>query len=608
MSVSSSAETSTIADFGALSAALERAGDNLAAGLHSRYLASLNVGSELAVLQSSFVAAGTSAGLLAFEAILTVVLVSASFLLTTSILGTSNGRAWRGLFIALVAAIVGLVLGILLSWLMVSGLAFRTLRLWSAAAAMGCLVLSGAKFLLAPDRPGLVRRSWRLLTLRRDVSIAIGWALAGVALVGTLQLWGAGPGLDEMSRTFVVGLPAYALFVAAVLRHRRIMACVVVGPRPRSEFRSRFAKSWPTVVISLLAVTFVSTQIALTMGAPLPGTAVVMTVLLFIATPHLDAIIETWAERGLAMATIPILGTAARQTARFALLIVTFSMLGIIWAAPLAIGSGFQLRSVARDAIGIALIALVAAFLWNIVGTLVSRATSYERQRLSGVSGASGSPRTRLGTIVPLLSAGGKSGIVAMALVSILVSLGFNVWPLVTGLSVFGLAVGFGCQAIVKDIVSGPFFLIDDSFRFGEHIETAGAKGTVEKISVRSVSLRSAEGSIVTVPYGQIGTIENFSRDWVVQALAFRVAFDTDVELVLKLFNKIGDEMAADPELAFGFLKPFRGTGISDVENGSLVIKAEFTARPGRQSAIRRAALKAVQVEFRESGIQIVAS
>jgi small-conductance mechanosensitive channel len=386
------------------------------------------------------------------------------------------------------------------------------------------------------------------------------------------------------------------------------MACVVAGPRPRSDFRSRFAKSWPTVVISLLAVTFVSTQIALTMGAPLPGTAVVMTVLLFIATPHLDAIIETWAERGLAMATIPILGTAARQTARFALLIVTFSMLGIIWAAPLAIGSGFQLRSVARDAIGIALIALVAAFLWNIVGTLVSRATSYERQRLPGVSGAGGSPRTRLGTIVPLLSVGGKSGIVAMAFVSILVSLGFNVWPLVTGLSVFGLAVGFGCQAIVKDIVSGPFFLIDDSFRFGEYIETAGAKGTVEKISVRSVSLRSAEGSIVTVPYGQIGTIENFSRDWVVQALAFRVAFDTDVELVLKLFNKIGDEMAADPELAFGFLKPFRGTGISDVENGSLVIKAEFTARPGRQSAIRRAALRAVQVEFRESGIQIVAS
>jgi small-conductance mechanosensitive channel len=332
----------------------------------------------------------------------------------------------------------------------------------------------------------------------------------------------------------------------------------------------------------------------------------VLTVMIFIAMPHLDVIIEDWAERGLAVPAIPIVATAARQTTRFGLLIVTASLLGVIWAAPLAVGSGFELGGIVREAFEIAVIALVAAFLWNIVATMTVRASRYERLRLSGTPWATGLPRSRLGTIVPLMSAGGKTGIVAVALVAVLIILGFNVWPLITGLSVFGLAVGFGCQALVKDVVTGPFLLIDDSFRFGEHIETAGARGTVEKISIRSVSLRSDGGSIVTVPYGQIGNIENFSRDWATETLSFRVPFETDIHLLLSLLDEIGNGMAVDPELASGFLRPFRSTGISDVENSCLTITAEFTARPGRQAAIRRAALKAAQLGFKERGIRLV--
>ncbi|MBB4005652.1 mechanosensitive ion channel domain-containing protein [Aurantimonas endophytica] len=89
-----------------------------------------------------------------------------------------------------------------------------------------------------------------------------------------------------------------------------------------------------------------------------------------------------------------------------------------------------------------------------------------------------------------------------------------NVWPLVTGLGVFGLAIGLGSQTLVKDLVSGLFFLLNDAFRLGEYIETSGAKGTVEKISARAVTLRHSRGALATVPYGQIGKIQNYSRDW----------------------------------------------------------------------------------------------
>ena len=282
------------------------------------------------------------------------------------------------------------------------------------------------------------------------------------------------------------------------------------------------------------------------------------------------------------------------------------AMLGTLWATPLAVGFGIDLGEVARGASGVALIALGAAFLWNVVGTVTGRALHTKSPALSGDDEVHGAPRSRLGTLVPLLSAVGKSSILALAVLSILVSMGVNVWPLITGLSVFGLAIGFGSQTLVKDVVSGLFFLIDDAFRFGEYIETSGAKGTVEKISVRSVSLRTSRGSISTVPYGEIGKIQNFSRDWVIEKMTFRVAFDTDIELVRKLFKKIGQDIAADPELAPDLIEPFKSQGIGEVEDGTLVLKAKFMAKPGRQYMIRRAALKAVHSAFRENGIKAV--
>jgi small-conductance mechanosensitive channel len=600
--------TSTDDGLNAIALSIERASDSFAAGVHARFLDFLNVPTELAALRNMLAETSISPIVLVTQVILTVAVVSLAFFLLGSYFQRTFGgkSAWRSLLSTVASGLVALAIGIAVASLLSSGLTFRILRLWVAVTIVGGMVMFLVRFFLVPRNPGHYYRSTHLLAFSRDMSIGIEWVLMGVALVGTLQLLGVGHGIDDLTRTVIVGLPAYAVFAAAVLRHRRTLVSVVAGSRPRSQHRSSFAKAWPAIVISLLAITFLSTQAALTMGAPLPGPTVVLTVLAFIATPHLDAMVEAWAQRGLESPGIPIIDTAGRQTVRFTILIITVSMLGIIWAAPLALGLGFDLQSVARDAIGIVVVALIAAFLWNVVGTMSSRTTYYERLALGGNPAAKGAPRSRLGTIIPLLSGAGKSCIVALAFVSVLVWLGFNVWPLITGLSVFGLAVGFGCQALVKDVVSGPFFLIDDSFRFGEYIEMSGAKGTVEKISVRSVSLRSAEGSIVTVPYGQIGTIENFSRDWVVEKLVFRLAFDTDVELVLQLFDKIGEDLARDSQFFADLLQPFKGTGISDVEDGTLIISAEFTAKPGRQGGIRRAALKAIQTAFRDNGIRAV--
>ena len=598
------AENSAASDMTSIATGFERVIDQFVNGLAGRLTALRDVRQEIDALHASFAAGGTGAAALAMQIAVVVAVTAGVFILGRRRLRQSGKGAWQRIFFTLAATIIAVVAGLLAERLLfVQGLSVRTLRLWVIITAMGLLVLVGVRSLLIASRPGAAGKVGRLARLIRDLSFAIAWAMAGLALMTTLRLWSAGPGLRDLIGNLVVAFPSFGLFALTVWRHRRTLAAAVAGSKPRSRWQGRLARIWPGLILGFLIVTFLSTEIALTLGVPLPGSTVLLTIVIAFLTPHLDAVIASSANRAMESARVSIVGVAIRQTARFAVLIIMLTMLGAIWATPLATGFGIDLHSIAANSVHVALIAIAAAFLWSVIGTVTGRAL---QAGTAATHGDPAVPRSRLGTLVPLLSGIGKATVLALAFLSVLVSVGVNVWPLITGLSVFGLAIGFGSQTLVKDVVSGLFFLIDDAFRFGEYIETSGAKGTVEKISVRSVTLRSARGPVATVPYGQMGKIQNFSRDYSIEKLAFRVAFDTDVELIRKVFKKIGQDIAADPELAPDLIETFKSQGIADVEDGTLVIRGKFVAKPGKQSMIRRSVLKAVHQAFRENGIHAV--
>ena len=134
-----------------------------------------------------------------------------------------------------------------------------------------------------------------------------------------------------------------------------------------------------------------------------------------------------------------------------------------------------------------------------------------------------------------------------MATMSVLAALGVDILPLLAGASVVGVAIGFGSQTLVRDIVSGAFFLMDDAFRLGEYIEVGDAKGRVEKINVRSLFLRHHRGALNILPYGEIKRLRNTSRDWMIMVMDFRLTYDTNLMTVKKIMKQIGDEIAADP-------------------------------------------------------------
>lgn len=165
------------------------------------------------------------------------------------------------------------------------------------------------------------------------------------------------------------------------------------------------------------------------------------------------------------------------------------------------------------------------------------------------------------------------------------------------------LVRSFGAQALVRDVISGLLYMIDDAFRVGEYVDTGRHKGTVEKISIRSVRLRHHNGQFHNVPYGQFGAVTNFSRDWITLKFNLRFNRAVDVGRVRKLTKQLGQDLLEDPKLGPEFLVPIKLQGMVDVQENALVLRFKFTVKPTEPSLVRCGAMKRLFQLFNDNGI-----
>lgn len=226
---------------------------------------------------------------------------------------------------------------------------------------------------------------------------------------------------------------------------------------------------------------------------------------------------------------------------------------------------------------------------------------------------ANAAPASRISTMMPLLRMAGAILILFLAVMISLEDFGINVMPLLAGASIFGIAISFGSQTLVRDIVSGIFYLSDDAFRVGEYIDCGRAKGTVEGFTLRSIKLRHQNGQVHTIPFGQLGQITNFSRDWITVKFNLRFARDTDIEKLRKAAKKIGQDMLAVPEIKAEILAPFKMQGVADIVDNALLVRFKFTTRPGNPAMIQREAVKrlfntlpGLGIEFAKEGAAVI--
>jgi small-conductance mechanosensitive channel len=215
---------------------------------------------------------------------------------------------------------------------------------------------------------------------------------------------------------------------------------------------------------------------------------------------------------------------------------------------------------------------------------------------------------SRISTILPVVRNLILGAVIAIAGLVIVSTAGVDIAPLLAGFGVLGLALSFGSQTLVKDVVSGIFFLAEDAFRIGEYINTGKLVGTVEQISLRSIRLRHHNGPIHTIPFGQISSVTNFSRDWGTIKFELRFDRDADLEAIRKIAKKVGLSLLDHPEFGDTFLVPVKMQGIQDVNETSMVIRFKFTARPGKPSFIKREAMKLLLAAFKEAGLPLASN
>lgn len=261
------------------------------------------------------------------------------------------------------------------------------------------------------------------------------------------------------------------------------------------------------------------------------------------------------------------------------------------------------LTRLVRGALTSVVILLLADFVWQVVKALIDR-------KLADADGpaepgtAQAVHRARLRTLLPIVRNIFLVVIAVLAGLTALSSLGVEIGPLIAGAGVVGVAVGFGAQTLVKDVISGIFYLLDDAFRVGEYIQSGSHKGTVESFSLRSVKLRHHRGPLTTVPFGQLGAVENMSRDWVIDKFQIGITYDSDLERARKLIKAVGQELKADPELGPHILEPLKMQGVEQFGDYAVQIRCKMMTKPGEQFVIRRKAFARIKQVFDENGIR----
>jgi small-conductance mechanosensitive channel len=292
---------------------------------------------------------------------------------------------------------------------------------------------------------------------------------------------------------------------------------------------------------------------------------------------------------------------------RLILAVLCVVILAQVWQIDI---QGMAAKGVGKNLAGslfdIVITLVLASAAWGIIKTAVRHSVADQEAEGKSAKGGEmgGKGGTRLQTLIPLL---GNFALIVLAVIVVMIALselGVNIGPLIAGAGIVGLAVGFGAQTLVKDILSGLFFLIDDAFRVGEYIDVGDVRGQVEHISIRSFRLRHHRGPVHTIPFGEIHHLTNYSRDWAIMKLELRVPFDTDIEKVRKIVKKIGQELMDDPVHGPNFLQPVKSQGVHRMDDSAFIIRVKFMTRPGEQFVLRRVVFGRIQEMFAENGIQ----
>jgi small-conductance mechanosensitive channel len=490
--------------------------------------------------------------------------ISGLLLFTAAVIGVSAAFAWPPHVHELIIAATLLLLVLRLSWI-------------------------GVSVTIAPGRPRLrlvpvaqAQARWlAAATMAALALIALGRFLPPVLQDGIAQATHVSSAL----RFATYSIAALILFVSAFAffggRGKR-----TEGPRA-----PLFPRSFP------LALLVIAVYAAWLMNDRAAAVAVIAALVVALQIGLRPMVYFYWGEDDSALPAIVL------SLARFLVALVGIGAAAVALDTPLAtlaedvspwVRIGLRL-------LGVAVLALLAHGVWIAIRSVVD----HRLARIGPIDPHEPpDASSRLLTLLPLLRVTTAVLLVVLLVLSALWALGIEITPLLAGAGVLGIALGFGAQALVRDIIAGIFYLADDAFRVGEYIEGGGnTKGNVERITLRSVALRHHNGPLYFVPYGSLGSVRNTSRDWVIDKFNIPLPIEVESEAIRKMLTKIGEDMKADPVLGPMTMEPLKGK-LYRIDPGVKIFRCKFRCPPGRQFDLRAGALKRIEAALKKMGLQ----
>jgi moderate conductance mechanosensitive channel len=254
-------------------------------------------------------------------------------------------------------------------------------------------------------------------------------------------------------------------------------------------------------------------------------------------------------------------------------------------------------RRLGGDLLSIGMIVLVALAAWEIFASAI--------EHYLGKIDAGGVPRrTRIRTLLPLLRTAMLSLIVVMTALIILSHLGINIAPLLAGAGVVGVAIGFGSQALVKDVITGLFILAEDQLAVGDIVDVGKDNaGVVEAISVRTIRLRDQAGTLHMVPFSEVTTVKNMTRDFAFAVARITISYGEDIDRVVEILRGVTAELTQDETLRDLILDPFEYLGVDALDEFSVVLLVRIRTLPSKQYVVARAFNRLVKIAFAEHNV-----
>ena len=470
------------------------------------------------------------------------------------------------------------------------------------------------RMVLMPDRPRLrllpmgdETASYLQVWLKRFTLVAV----YGYFLLSAGLMLGLARSAYDVLLT-LLSLILTGMMVVFILQQRQPVRDLIAGRRGATStlgnLRLRFAEVWHVLAIAYVIGGFIVWALDVEGGFEFLLRGTLLTILILAGARAVSRLIGMLIDRIFHLhrelrERHPLLEARANRylpafhrILNIALGVVTVLLILEVWGLePFSWLGGSEGRGLLSTLFLIGFVLVVALLFWEVFSAYVE--TTIQRRAAEGGG-------QRLRTLLPLAQNALRIVLVVLVGLIVLSEIGVNIAPLLAGAGVVGLAIGFGAQALVKDIITGVFILIEDSVSIGDVVLVAGHSGVVERMTVRSMFLRDLEGNVHALPFGVVDTIQNYTKEFSYALLDIRAPYREDLDRVIGVMGEVADELRADEVHGQNITGEFELLGVDSFEETGAVIRARLKTIPLTQWSVKREFNRRIKRAFDAYGIE----